>query len=156
MNFIHLHILTCVHCMYCIWSSCLLLRMWNFILHNSNEQVKSWLIRHRERSPNSYRRRCTICTIVLYLFYFNNDNVFCFSLTCPCTNDIRHVFLFDLHVKFMLGSLFMWVWLFYTIKLTPLRLALTRLAPREQRPTVWHLYVFLTIFALFALFQFWL
>jgi len=51
MNFINLHILTFGHCMYCIWALCLLLRMWNFILHNYNEQVKSWLIRHRARSP---------------------------------------------------------------------------------------------------------
>jgi hypothetical protein len=51
MNFINLHILTFGHCMYCIWALYLQLRMWNFILHNYNDQVKSWLIRHRERSP---------------------------------------------------------------------------------------------------------
>jgi len=154
MNFINLHILTFGHCMYCIWALCLLLIMWHFILHNYNEQVKTWLIRRRVRSPIAIGRGALFALLCFIYFISTMTMFFCFSLTCPCTNDIRNVFLFDFHVKFVLGSLFMWVWFFYTIKLTPLPFALTLLAPREQRPTHWHLYVLWLILPYLHFFSF--
>lgn len=75
MNFIHLHNLTFGHCMYCIWALCLLLIMWHFILHNYNEQVKTWLIRRRVRSPIAIGRGA-LFALLCFIYFISTMTIF--------------------------------------------------------------------------------
>ncbi len=142
MNFITLHILTFGHCMqWLVEHHVCLLRMWNFVLHNYSEQVKSWLIRHRMRSSIAIGLG-VLFALLCFIYFISTMTMFFVFLHLPMHKWHSKCVFIWFPCEICAGSFLLCEFrFFYTIKLPTPLWQLTLTATREQRLTVWHLYV---------------